>query len=229
MTNEKMLERVNEIVLHLSDEDTNAYRFALDHKFDCFPGLAGLLASLTLDLRADVLKSAMRSAGRSSALAAAKRLLKSASRLSRETCHGAWMQNGKQCLCDGYHAVMLDHEIPGLPQVPDDVEKFDLDHSISFSRDNCGAVLELPTGAELKAYIKTQKAENKARGIKDPVKYDFGENLPLVNAEYLLDMLELLPGCKAVFCREKPLVSGIYFKADGQGEGILLPVRKTQH
>lgn len=223
-----MLERVNEIVLHLSDEDTNAYKWALGHEFDCFPGLPGLLAPLTLELRADVLQAAVKSAGRSSALAAAKRLLKNASYNSHVNCHGAWLQDGKQCLCDGYHAVMLDNEISGLPQIPADVERFDLDHSISYSRDNCGAVLELPTVAELKAYIKTRKAEYKARGVKEPVSYDFGEGLPLVNAHYLLDMLELLPGCTAVCRREKPLISGIYFKADGQGEGILLPVRKAQ-
>lgn len=229
MTNEKMLERVNEIVLHLSDDDVKAYEFALKHTLDGVPGIGGMLASLTLDLRADVLQAAVKSAGRSSALSAAKSLLKNASYNSHENCHGAWMQNGKQCLCDGYHAVMLDNEIPGLPQVPDDVEKFDLDHSISFSRCNIGSVLELPTIAELKAYIKTQKAENKARGIKAPVSYDFGEGLPLVNAHYLLDMLELLPGCEAVCRREKPPISAIYFKADGQGEGILLPIRKAQH
>lgn len=229
MTNEKMLERVNEIVLHLNDDDTNAYEFALKHTLDGVPGIGGMLASLTLELRADVLQAAVKSAGRSSALAAAKRLLKNASYNSHENCHGAWMQNGKQCLCDGYHAVMLDSEIPGLPQVPDDVEKFDLDHSISFSRNNCGTVLVLPTGAELKAYIKTQKAEYKARGIKTPVSYDFGEGLPLVNAHYLLDMLELLPDCAAVCHREKPLVSAIYFKNPELGEGVLLPVRKAQH
>lgn len=93
---------------------------------------------------------------------------------------------------------------------------------------NHGPTLELPTVAELKAHIKTQKAENKANGVKGPAKYDFGLGRPLVNAEYLLDMLELLPGCEAVCGQDKPELQGIYFSAEGQGEGILFPIHKSR-
>lgn len=62
--------------------------------------------------------------------------------------------------------------------------------------------LKLPSVSALKKYIKAERLQKKADGgakfdeSKKYVLYDFGEGLPLVNAEYLLICLQVLPDCQ---------------------------------
>ena len=231
MTNEEMLQRVNELALHLEKAEMDLYHDCVANGFRGIPGLAGELASLTLTLQDDIARDEARKSGRGSAQAAAKRIIKNAVAVQpREYLHGAWMENGKQCLCDGYRGVILDSEIPGLPQAKTDSGRMALDHIMAPSRKNGGTKLTLPTVGELKAAIKVHDAEERARKKKakdrKPLTWDFGEGLPAVNGNYLLDMLELLPGCTATASHSKPILSAIYFHAEGVGEGILQPIRK---
>ncbi len=232
MNNTEMLQRVNELALYLEKDETDLYHDCVANGFREIPGMAGKLASLTLTLRYDIARDEARKSGRSSAQTAAKRIIKNAIARdeAREYLHGAWMENGKQCLCDGYRGVILDSPIPGLPQAKTDLSAMSLDRILSPSRANHGATLSLPTVGELKAAIKVHDAEERARKAKTkdrkPLTWDFGEGLPAVNGNYLLDMLELLPGCTATSASNNPTLSAIYFHAEGVGEGILLPVRK---
>lgn len=230
MTNDQMLQRVYDLALYLSEEDGNAYRFCMERGIRDMPGLGGKLATLTLDLKDAVAQDAARASGRGSARVAANRIIKNAICCQpRESLHGAWMQDGKQCICDGYHAVILDSEIPGLPQVKEDMEKMPLESVFKPLRAHAGARLSLPTTGELKAAIRLHKAEEKAKKAsknRKPATWDFGKDLPTVNAEYLLDMLELLPGCTATVSESRPISSTIYFQAEGVGEGCLCPTRK---
>lgn len=231
MTNEEMLQRVNELALHLENAEMDLYHDCVANGFRGIPGIVGKLAALTLDLREDVLQDAVKASGRGSAQAAAKRIIKNAIALQpREYLHGAWLENGKQCLCDGYHGIILDSEIPGLPQAKTDSGRMALDHVMAPSRKNDGTKLPLPTVGELKAAIKIHDAEERARKAKakdrTTLTWDFGENLPSVQANYLLNLLELLPGCTATASSYNPILSAIYFYAEGVGEGILMPIRK---
>ena len=160
MTNDQMLQRVYDLALYLSEEDGNAYKFCLERGIRDMPGLGGKLATLTLDLKDAVAQDAAKASGRGSARVAANRIIKNAICCqSRENLHGAWMQDGKQCICDGYHAVILDSEIPGLPQVKEDIEKMPLEGIFKPLRAHAGARLSLPTTGELKAAIRLHKAE----------------------------------------------------------------------
>ena len=230
MKNEEMLQRVNELALHLEKAEMDLYYDCVANGFRDIPGIAGKLAGLTLDLREDVLQDAVKASGRGSAQAAAKRIIKNAIAVQpREYLHGAWMENGKQCLCDGYHGVILDSEIPGLPQADTSSAMFTLNVALRPSRANNGPALSLPTVGELKSAIKIHDAEERSRKKaknRKPLTWDFGEGLPAVNGNYLLDLLELLPGCTATASSNNPILSAIYFHAEGVGEGILLPVRK---
>ena len=230
MTNTEMLQRVDELALYLEKAETDLYHDCVVNGFRDIPGLAGKLAALTLDLKDAVAQDAARASGRGSARVAANRIIKNAICCqSRENLKGAWMQDGKQCICDGYHAVILDSEIPGLPQVKEDMEKMPLEGIFKPLRAHAGVRLSLPTTGELKAAIRLHKAEEKAKKAsknRRPATWDFGKDLPTVNAEYLLDILELLPGCTATVSEIRPISSTIYFQSEGVGEGCLCPVRK---
>lgn len=230
MNNTEMLQRVNELALYLEKAEMDLYHDCVANGFREIPGMGGKLATLTLDLKDAVAQDAARASGRGSARVAANRIIKNAIlRQSRGNLHGAWMQDGKQCICDGYHAVILDSEIPGLPKVKEDMEKMSLEGIFKPLRTRAGVRLSLPTTGELKAAIRLHSAEEKAKKAsknRKPATWDFGKDLPTVNAEYLLDMLELLPGCTATVSESRPIISTIYFQAEGVGEGCLCPARK---
>ena len=230
MTNEEMLQRVNELTLHLEKAEMDLYHDCVANGFHDIPGLTGKLASLTLTLRDDIAREEARKSGRGSAQTAAKRIIKNAIAVQpREYLHGAWEENGKQCLCDGYRGVILDSPIPGLPQADTSSAMFTLNVALRPSRANNGPALSLPTIGELKAAIKIHDAEERARKKaknRKPLTWDFGENLPSVQANYLLNLLELLPGCTATAASCYPIRSAIYFRAEGVGEGILMPIWK---
>lgn len=141
---------------------------------------------------------------------------------------GAWMSGGKQCVCDGYRLIRFNDPLP-LPAAEGD--GLDAEKAMEAAKRNTKP-LELPTAKDLKALIKIAKANSTQggerwtgriyRSDKKVYCYDFGEFLPGVNASFLVDMLEALPGCKAYYETES---GGIYFTAEN-GDGMLLPIRK---
>lgn len=85
--------------------------------------------------------------------------------------------------------------------------------------------LDLLSLKDLKDYIHNAK-ECKYRGHKSIV-YDFGENLPMVNPEYMLLIYKVLgqQNLTAKVNKYKRETRPIYFSSD-RGEGLLMPVRK---
>ena len=224
MKNEKMLERCLELALYLSEEERARFDlYQAKPDFDGY-GIAGILAALVHELKADIATETCKSSGKLGALNAAKRIIKSAKNGPRSALYGSWMEGDLQCYCDGYRAVRLREALP-TESIPAGTMPMSIAEVVENGRRNMGEVLSLPTIPELKAHIKIGKVTNKFNNRGDRVEYDFGEGLPLVNAEYLLDMLELLPGCTATAAKYSPHLGAIYFEAEG-GDGILLPVRR---
>lgn len=81
--------------------------------------------------------------------------------------------------------------------------------------------LYLPTLGEIKAHIASEKA---TRGKGQPILYNLPDAETWINADYLLDILQILPDCVAY----KPTGnrSPIYFQSDA-GDGIILPVHRN--
>lgn len=134
---------------------------------------------------------------------------------------GWWKDaEGRACICDGVRAVRLNSgEVKGIDELP--TPSIDLDRSMS-SKQNTKD-LELPTIQELKAFIAEQKAIGAWTKYKS-VSYDFGENLPAVNPEYLIDILQILPDAKARIVPGN-MSAAIYFEGS-DGDAILLPMHK---
>lgn len=85
----------------------------------------------------------------------------------------------------------------------------------SAESENHGRSLPLPTVRELKAWIKCQPKRKYLTYEIDGI---------LVNAHYLLDMLEALPGCSACISETPKLSSPILFTS-GEDRGILMQCR----
>lgn len=188
---------------------------------------ADILAMLRDEAEEEIRHATAKQSGNGNRQKAAERVIKNAkaSQPFRECFHGAWTENGAQHLCDGFRAYILSEPLP-LPTIPEDVQKLDIKRLVDSARGNNGPALNLPDVAELRAYIKTEKARKKAIKDKTAPVYDFGDGLPLVNAQFLLDTLELLPGCTATISSRAPLVTSIYFESV-HGCGILCPIKKA--
>lgn len=234
LTTEQTLERVLRIARSLPETERQSFDFAQKHPVDCgknSPAIGVQLSALVIDLRETIATEEECRRGRAVPYAAAKRICKrTVERNShRPSTQGAWIDaDGKQCLCDGMTGVRLNNpfKLTVAPE-PECGERFDLDAVIRLVRLNSVA-LKSPSAA-LRAKIKSDRAEYKASGRSKYESfvsmYDFGAGLPLVNAEYLLDLLELFPDCE-IYAHDNPLYP-IYFKS-ASGEAVLCPIRKSE-
>lgn len=178
------------------------------------------VSALIEDVKKDIATEEAKRAGRGNALKAARDIIKNA---DRDALRGAWVDKaGKQYICDGFRLAILDNPLD-LPGLPAGVSPVDYKCIMDAPRHNSLA-LTLPDPAELAAFVKSEKARKKAMADKTPPVYKFGDGLPRVNAAWLLNMLELLPGAAAFISSCSGALSMIYFASDA-GEGLLCPVR----
>ena len=160
-------------------------------------------------------KDALGKAKGGTAYSAFKRIIKRVGDY-RKNLKGVWTDSeGRSCVCDGYLSIRLKKPMEGFESVPG----MDLDKVFPNSTYFTDPVeVESPTPGELKT--KKRKLHD-YRGAK--AVYDFGEDLPMVDATYLKDIMDCLPGAKAVTERNST-TRMIYFTSD-KGDAILLPVR----
>ena len=183
------------------------------------------LSRLIEKVNAEITASDAKSTGRTSTLAAVKRILKNSASSSVEGLKYATITNGCQYFCDGYRFVALNQPLPGFPEIPENVG------AVEFAKldtpTDSPAPLQLPDLNELKNWIKRRTAEHKAAGQKTKLtlNYQFGDCLPVVNAAYLVDMMEALPGAVAAVDHDKrnPKAVRIWFTAEN-GHGLLMPM-----
>lgn len=166
----------------------------------------------------DALESMDSKSGSRSKLTVAKRMINGC---SRENFQGVFLDSdGHSCICDGFRAVRLTDSFASLPTVPAWQEL----PRVFAEPETYTRPLTLPTVTEIKKHVAQQKA---AEGKNCRPAWDFGEDLPLVSAEYLIDMLSIMPGCTAYIAARNAERSPIYFRAEN-GDGVLLPVRKNR-
>lgn len=216
MKTEKALEKVNNIISLLSPEEKEKVIKMIDNnitvKSPCilYQAIASLYNELTDDLRKETAKTN----GNSKALTAAKRILKSAPDY-KECLQFAYIKDNKQYFTDGYRAAILTDFLP-LPELPRNLQYMDIS---AFDRptDNTNAkILPTPDINKLQAYIKIEKA----KGNKKPL-YCFGENTTVCDANYLLDMLYIIPNSEIHFSGR---LTPIIFTNNTDNKAILMPV-----
>ena len=148
------------------------------------------------------------------AYSAVKRFIKGCSD-ARPDYKGVWYDDeDRQCMCDGYHAIRLNKPVDGF----ETVKGFELDKV--FPQDHeLVQELPMPTPGELKINKRKLGSYRGAATV-----YDFGDNLPLVNAGFLKNIMDCLPDAKA-YITDRGMASPIIFKSD-KGDALLLPIRK---
>ena len=219
---EKLLAYVNsmeedekKMVMHYVETEAKNCPFSVGHLID-------VLVTLKCEIRQDAAKSG----GNGSLYKSAMNILKNSKKvLSGNTgFHGAFMYEGVQYVLDVYRLLAIKNKID-LPEteLASDIGKKNIDAC----KRNCTNEYPLPDVGELNAYIKQELAKQKASGLKPnerKVLYDAGVQYPLFNAEYLLSMMQAMPGCTAKYGN---VLSPVYFDG-GDVEGILCPVSRKE-
>lgn len=217
MKTEKALEKVNNIISLLSPEEKEKVLKMIDNnitvKSPCilYEAIASLYNELTDDLRKETAKIN----GNSKALTAAKRILKSAPDY-KECLQFAYIKDNKQYFTDGYRAAILTDFLP-LPELPRNLQYMDISAFDRIADNTHAKILHTPDINKLQAYIKIEKA----KGNKKPL-YCFGENTTVCDANYLLDMLYIIPNAEIYFSGR---LTPIIFTNNTDNKAILMPVK----
>ena len=222
---EKLYENLNAYVSTLEEsEAATVKKLAADPTAPVLGDSLGILASILRDIRTEIATAEAKSTGRRGILAAARRMIRIMVKSGREDFAGAWAgKDGRQYICSGYHGAALNEPLD-LPEIEAHPALEDIILGATCQET---AVLSLPTLSKVKAHVKICKAEKRTEGPEKVVFWDFGPDRPLVNAQYLADMLELLPDAEAFYQTKTADKGPIYFHSSG-GDGILLPVNPRE-
>ena len=239
MTPEKLLENLYAIAYSLPEQERRFF-CALEPAID--PNTHGeisaghQLALLIRAIRTDMAQQYKRDDKRRTSTAALRRLYRaSVSKQSGIRSHfaGAFLdEQGRQYITDGFTLLRLNKPSTALEWAPppNDPHVYDTMPEL-LNRDGATVTLNLPTAAEVRAKIASDKAKFKASSRPKyenfSTCFSWGFGLPMVNALYLLNILEAIPGCTAA-CRPDEL-SCVYFHSP-DGDALIMPIRKyTTH
>ena len=235
MTPEKLLENLYAIAYSLPEQERRFF-CALEPAID--PNTHGeinaghQLALLVRAIRTDMAQQYKRDDKRRTSAAALRRLYTaSVSKQGGIRSHfaGAFLdEQGRQYITDGFTLLRLNTPSTALQWAPppNDPHVYDTMPEL-LNSDGATVALNLPTAAEVRAKIASDKAKFKASSRPKyenfSTCFSWGFGLPMVNALYLLNILEALPGCTAA-CRPDEL-SCVYFHSP-EGDALIMPIRK---
>lgn len=229
MTTQELLTRVNDairpyqaIINAQDSRDVNAWAVASD----MHERLLAIQADLEAKLRYEI-------AGKSGNLDATRTItamLKASKKdNTRESLHYAWVdKHGNQCVCDGFRAFRLVDHLELEPRPDNAGEPIDLDKIFPAIRGAEWAKTELPGIDEVRTFIALKRTEWTGKRKDFTCVWDFGEGKPAVNAQYLLDLLVVLPDATELFYRPGKGLVGVMVVRGERGEAVLLPVRTTR-
>lgn len=236
MNEEKVLAALNEIIEQI-DKDRPDYNFKKYFDRDMnsiesnYCGAPSMMAELCKALQMDILKSSDKcKANRAKAVL---RILKNS---EREQFTKAFIDDdGKEIVLDGYRAICFANPVDGVPTT-DNGDGFISIKNCYFSEDISGYnKLNLASLAELKAELKIDKANNvgvdTGKKKRIPI-YAFGisadehnSTMPVVNLQYLIDIVEAMPSAKAFYKTNRSGISTVYFVDDEGNKAVLLPLK----
>lgn len=161
-------------------------------------------------------------------LNACNRILEVSKLLERKNFEYAYTINGVQYMTNGYMLVGLTEHLTLPENTTGEIPKFRFEQYLEDCEfhitDTVKMRLALPDVKKLKTYIK-QCRKNKYidTNESDGIIYSFGKDLPVVNAEYLLTMMEIFPTGTAYAGGTK---TAIFFNDIAGNKGALMPINK---
>lgn len=238
MNAEKVLAALNEIVEQI-DKDRPDYYFRGCFNRDMHSvesshcGAPSMMANLCKALQMDILKSSDKcKANRTKAVI---RILKNSER--QQFTKAFIDEDGKEIVIDGYRAICFASPVDGVPTTDNGggfifIKKSYLSEDISSYNK-----LNLASLAELKAELKIDKANNvgidNGKKKKTPIYAfdisadEYNKTTPIVNLQYLIDIVEAMPSAKA-YTKYRNGSSSVYFVDDEGNRAILLPFRYNE-
>ena len=180
-------------------------------------------------LEADMCLAEAKKSGTKSIVTAANRIIKNAQLNKREMLHGMFTNKNKDgstsyCVCDSYVAVRFKDK-PLLPEIDSKYHGQEMNLEQIVKKGDCAREIDLPDISELKVYIKTHKIKKTKTTESGVEPYLLNEEIGLwVNPQYLLNVMECLPDCKAYATNA---ISGAYMMAEN-GDGLVLPARHNK-
>lgn len=175
-------------------------------------------------LESDMLIEQSKKSGTKSIVTASNRIIKNAESTGKEMLIGMFTNQTRDgstlyCVCDGFVAIRFNKK-PLLPEIDEKCHGQEMQLEQIVKPMDGSNEIPLPDISELKAYIKTHKIKEK-NTPKKVADYLLDEKLNLwVNPQYLLNVMECLPNCKAYAANR---ISPIYLKAEN-GDGCVCPV-----
>lgn len=205
MKTESVLSRINSILAML--EDPTPAKFELE--------------KLGAELADQVRMEYAASRGVTSATRIIRAMLKAEQKkCNRPALQYAWIDGqGRQCVCDGFRAFRLVEALPLEERPADAGDPVDLGKVVPVISKNYAA-MPLPGVNEVKAFIALEQA---SKGRKVTPVWDFGKGKPAVNAQYLADLLNVLPDAQEIYYSVDGKFSPLYAKSE-RGDALLLPV-----
>ena len=185
-----------------------------------------MLDALIADVESDFRKESAAKNGNGAAQRTITKMLNAAKKNScRESLYYAWIEDEYQCVCDGYRGFRFRDHLPLEDRPKDCADPIEMKKLFPSDYDFARQFLQfkLPTAADIKIEIARQSAKYTGRGKPD-IYYDFGADLPSVNAHYLLDLVTVLPDADTIWYSN--LNSPLYVFTD-RADAIILPVRKA--
>ena len=218
MTNTKMLEATYTLVKTLdSDSQTMIDKITKGNMQWDFNTTETAIANMIIQLKQDIVSDEAKKKGKTNQLRAVKAILKSGSKLTNEALHYAKTIDGMQYICDGYILAKI-KPIDTLPECPCALQYLNVLDFFGKHTTHDNQII-VPDNAKLKAYIKDQKLKHKSeKNYK--VFYNFGKDLPLVNAELLSLAIDIMDGNFNCYCKNEK--SALYFSDENNNEVILM-------
>ncbi len=226
MKNENILTYLQQIIYRLPEEDQKTVDCLMktNDRFSHLGSIPAIITDMIKDVQDDMKTEAAKRSGRGAAKKAAEKILYQIDTKVKST--GGFIKDGLQYIGGIYSVVCLPEPLPVIEypaeQLPPDYQRIMLINKQANTVD-----LDLPTYAELAAYIKSKKAMHKGEKNYKPV-WEFGEKLPCVNAVFLLELYDILGECSAKISRRNLENSSIYLTGE-HGEGMLCAVFRKRY
>lgn len=193
-------------------------------------GIGGRLGFLITEMKKELYEYEAKHSGGGKMLSFAKKVIKRAQHSGNESIHFVYANGGHSYFTDGAIAVKTRQELKAL-EAPDGFKgNYNIYDIIGKTALDIVQRLELPDPGKLKTLFKIERAkfnvEFHPHGAVFRFFYDFGEGLPLVDGEKLIEILDAIPDVELYLAKDG-MIYGMSAKGSEEAELIFCPVRRS--